>query len=151
MPDVRTPTGIAIAAGAVLVVGAVLLAAALFPPGDLSGRVFVLAVAVGGYAALVPDLRALAAVTVLAALTFVGFLANRFGELTGASSTVWSYTAAIALAALLGAGYRSMRSSSPASGMPPRPSPTALVPRPLTPDAEPVVAPPDDPSGRRAA
>ncbi|MEV1329838.1 hypothetical protein AB0J20_09705 [Micromonospora costi] len=107
--DEGTPTGIGVATGAVVVVAATLLAAALFPPGDLPARVTVVAIAVGGYAAVVPGLRALAAVTLLAALCFVGFLVNRSGDLTGVPGRVWAYTAVIGLAAALGAGHRGIR------------------------------------------
>ncbi|MEU8296390.1 hypothetical protein AB0C04_03750 [Micromonospora sp. NPDC048909] len=141
--DCRTPTGISVAVGAVLVVAATLLAAALFPPAELPGRLLVVAVAVGGYAAVVPDLRALAVTTVLAAATFIGFLVNQFGDLTGVSGGVWAYTAVIAFAGVLGAGYRHMRSSVPPPGATPDPTPTVL-PRSA---AESVVAPPDGTHG----
>ncbi|MER7888552.1 hypothetical protein ABTX15_01875 [Micromonospora sp. NPDC094482] len=108
--DCRTPTGVSAAFGALLVVGAALLAAALFPPAEVPGRLLVVALAVGGYAAVVPDLRALAVTTVLAAATFIGFLVNQFGDLTGVSGEVCSYPAVIAFAAALGAGYRHLRS-----------------------------------------
>ncbi|MGK5738041.1 hypothetical protein [Micromonospora sp. URMC 103] len=116
--DGGTPTGIGVATGAVLVVGATLLAAALFPPGDLPARVTVVAIGVGGYAALVPGLRALAGVTLLAVGCFVGFLVNRFGELTGASGEAWAYTPALVFAGALGAAYRRLRLSTrrPACG-----------------------------------
>ncbi|WBB65253.1 hypothetical protein [Micromonospora sp. WMMD812] len=148
--DCRTPTGINIAVGALLVIGATLLAAALFPPVDLPGRLLVVAIAVGGFAAVVPDLRAVAAVTVLGALTFIGFLVNQFGELVDTSTSAWAYTAVIGFAAALGTGYRHMRSSVPAPGPSPSPAPT-VVPRPLPSTTQPVVAPPDGPAGLHRA
>ncbi|SCG44809.1 hypothetical protein [Micromonospora inositola] len=134
-----TPVGVSVAAGAVLVVAATLLAAAVFPAPDLAGRALLVAVAVGAYAAGVADLRTVGAVAALAVATFVGFLAHRFGELTGGGDA-WSYTPVIVLAVVLGAGYRRLRSvaSATAGDVPP--------------DAAAVVAPPDDvPGGFRAA
>ncbi|SCL32976.1 hypothetical protein GA0070624_4615 [Micromonospora rhizosphaerae] len=111
-----TPTGVSVAVGWVVMVGVALLAAAMFPPAELPPRAVLMAVAAGAYAALVADLRAVAAVTALATATFVGFLAHRFGELTGGGHA-WSYAAVIALAAALGTGYRHMRSiGSPGDG-----------------------------------
>lgn len=49
--QLRTPTGISVAAGCVAVVDADVAAAALFPDGDAAGRVLVLAITVGVYAA----------------------------------------------------------------------------------------------------
>lgn len=104
-----TPLGIRIVGGTVLVVGAALLAAAAFPPAELFGRVLVIAAAVGAYAAVVADLRAVAAVSALAAATFVGFLVHRFGDLTGPGHA-WSYAVLIGIAAVLGVGCRYLRS-----------------------------------------
>ncbi|MDG4780064.1 hypothetical protein O7614_10470 [Micromonospora sp. WMMD961] len=95
-------------------IAAALLAAAAFPPADLPGRAFVMAIAAGGFATVVADLRAVAAVTGLGMATFVGFLANRFGDLTGAADG-WSYAAVIVFASVLGVGYRVMRSVPPAT------------------------------------
>ncbi|MFG3578737.1 hypothetical protein [Micromonospora chersina] len=118
------PLGISIAGGTVLVVGAALLAAAAIPPAELSGRAVVIAAAVGAYAAVVPDLRAVAAVSALAAATFVGFLVHRFGDLTGPGHA-WSYAVLIGFAAVLGVGCRYLRSlnlgrDEPASLLRPR-------------------------------
>lgn len=104
-----------------VVVAAALLAAGVFPPADRLGRALFMAVAVGAYAAVVADLRAVAAVTVLAMATFVGFLVHHFGELTGGADA-WSYALVIVFAAALGAAYqhlRSVRSSSPVQDGPP--------------------------------
>ncbi|MEU5562599.1 hypothetical protein [Micromonospora musae] len=133
--DEGTPTGIGVATGAVLVVGATLLAAALFPSGELPGRLAVVALTVGGYAALVPGLRALAGVTVLAVACFVGFLVNRFGELTGVSAQVWAYSAVIGFAALLGTGCRWARTLVRPAGAGPAPDHDGT--RARVPDAEP--------------
>ncbi|WP_433116330.1 hypothetical protein [Micromonospora sp. CA-246542] len=92
-----------------LTVGATLVAAGLFTPGELPGRALLIAVVVGAYAGMVADLRAVVAVTALGAATFVGFLAHRYGELTGPGDS-WSYTVLIGFAAVLGTGYRYARS-----------------------------------------
>ncbi|WP_446218110.1 hypothetical protein [Micromonospora sp. IBHARD004] len=140
-----TPTGISVAVGWAAMVGAVLLAAAVFPPVDLAARALLVAVAAGAYAALVADLRAVAAVTALAMATFVGFLAHRFGELTGGGDA-WTYAALIAFAAVLGAGYRRLRAMASADGEEAARYPSVVRPRTS------VVAPPDDaPGGPRAA
>ncbi|MET7831416.1 hypothetical protein [Micromonospora sediminicola] len=138
-------TGIRVAGGAALVVGAALVAAAVFTPGELPGRVLLIAGAVGAYAAVVADLRAVAAVTALGAATFVGFLANRYGELTG-SGAAWSHAVLIGFAAVLGAGYRHIRSINVDHDEVPRRPPLRRVPGPTA-----VVVPPDRPEGRRAA
>ncbi|MEV1056072.1 hypothetical protein AB0I92_02365 [Micromonospora chalcea] len=58
-------TGFRVAAGAVVVVGAALVAAGVFTPDERPGRVLVMAGVVGAYAAVVADLRAVAAVAAL--------------------------------------------------------------------------------------
>ncbi|ATO15252.1 hypothetical protein CO540_16575 [Micromonospora sp. WMMA2032] len=132
------------AGGAALVVGAALVAAAVFAPGELPGRVLLIAGVVGGYAAVVADLRAVAAVTALGAATFVGFLANRYGELTGAGDA-WSHAVLIGFAAVLGTGYRYVRSINLDHDDVPGP-PLRRVAGPVA-----VVAPPDRSEDRRAA
>ena len=102
-------TGFRVAAGAVVVVGAALVAAGVFTPDERPGRVLVMAGVVGAYAAVVADLRAVAAVAALGAAVFVGFLAHRYGELTG-SGDAWSQAVPIGFAAVLGTGYRHLRS-----------------------------------------
>ncbi|WP_446210265.1 hypothetical protein [Micromonospora sp. IBSANI012] len=141
----RTPAGISVAVGWAVMVGTVLLGAAVFPPVDLPARALLVAVAAGAYAALVADLRAVAAVTALAMATFVGFLAHRFGELTGGGGA-WTYAALIAFAAVLGTGYRRLRAMASADGQEASRYPSVVGPRTS------VVAPPDDaPDGPRAA
>ncbi|MFI7604968.1 hypothetical protein ACIBTV_07575 [Micromonospora sp. NPDC049366] len=150
--DDRTPTGISVAVGAVLVIGAALLAALLFPPTRLPGRALVVAVALAGYARFVPDLRAVGAVTVLGAMTFVGFLANEFGELVGAPAATWAYTAGFGFAAGVGAGHRRLRTYATAPGGP-SPAPARTAPASVAP-ARPLpstVTPPDGEPGRRRA
>ncbi|RLP94554.1 hypothetical protein EAD89_03790 [Micromonospora sp. BL4] len=98
-----------VAAGWALMIGAALLAAGLFSPAELPARTLLMCVAAGAYAAVVTDLRAVVAVTGLGMATFVGFLAHRFGDLTGGGDA-WSYAVVIAFAATLGAGYRWLRS-----------------------------------------
>lgn len=139
-----TPTGISIASGAVLVVGASLLAAAAFSPAELPGRSLLVAAVVGAYAAVVADLRAVAAVVALAAATFVGFLAHQYGDLAGPGNA-WSYAVPIAFAAALGTGYRYLRSINVDHDE------AALLTRQPVPGSS-VVAPPDEaPGGPRAA
>ncbi|WP_146179830.1 hypothetical protein [Micromonospora sp. RP3T] len=137
-------TGIRVAGGVLLVVGSALVAAAVFAPGELPGRVLLIAIAVGAYAAVVADLRAVAAVTALGAATFVGFLAHRFGELTG-SGDGWSHAVLIGFAAVLGTGYRYARSINSGHHDAPRP-PLRRVPGPAA-----VITPPERAEGRRAA
>lgn len=108
------PTGVSVAIGWAGMLGAAGLAAALFSPAELPGRLLVVAVAAGVFAAVVADLRAVAAVTGLAMATFVGFLANRFGDLTG-DADAWWYATLIGFASALGAGYRRMRPGRAAS------------------------------------
>ncbi|MFJ1540903.1 hypothetical protein ACIODS_20380 [Micromonospora chalcea] len=124
-------------------VGAVLLAAAVFPPSEVPERMLVMAVAVGVFASVVADLRAVAAVTGLGMATYVGFLANQFGDLT-ATADAWSYAVVIGFAGVLGTGYRFMRSIPGATGE--EPDRRAGF-RPFTCGPDPVVSPPDTPFG----
>lgn len=75
-----TPTGPAIGAGVVALVVAAIIAAAI-PSANAGWRFAVMAVAVGLFAAISLDQRALAGVTVLAALIYNGFLEDRLGQL----------------------------------------------------------------------
>ncbi len=75
-----TPTGLAIGAGAVVLVVAAIIAAAI-PSADAGWRFAIMAVAVGLFAAISLDQRALAGVAVLAALIYNGFLEDRLGQL----------------------------------------------------------------------
>ncbi|WP_405090236.1 hypothetical protein OG767_21555 [Micromonospora sp. NBC_01392] len=123
-------------------VAAALLAAAVFPPSEAPGRMLVMAVAAGVFASAVADLRAVAAVTVLGMATFVGFLANRFGDLT-ATADAWSYAVVIGFAGALGSGYRFMRFLPGAAGQ----EPDRAAYRPFTCGSDAVVSPPDTPFG----
>ncbi|MFD0522199.1 hypothetical protein [Paractinoplanes durhamensis] len=89
------------AAGAAAVIAAAFIAAAAFGWAEPAARVLTMAVAAGLVAAVLTDWRARAAVAALAALIFVGFLAHRFGQLSG-DPAPWRYTPVIGLAALLG-------------------------------------------------
>ncbi|WP_431895929.1 hypothetical protein [Micromonospora haikouensis] len=124
-------------------VAAALLAAAVFPPTEPPGRMLVMAVAAGVVASTVADLRAVAAVTALGMATYVGFLANQFGDLT-ATADAWAYAVVIGFAAALGSGYRYMRSIQGPTGDEPA---TGAGTRPFTRGPDPVVAPPDTPFG----
>jgi len=75
-----TPTGLAIGAGAVGLVVAAIIAAAI-PSADAGWRFAVMAIAVGLFAAISLDQLALAGVVVIAALIYNGFLEDRFGQL----------------------------------------------------------------------
>ena len=77
----RTPVGINIGVGAVVVVAAALVAAAV-PESAPAVRFAVVAVAVGGLAAVTVDQVAVAFVAGLAFLVANGFLVNRLGELS---------------------------------------------------------------------
>jgi MFS family permease len=76
----RTPTGIALGAGAVSVVTAAMLAA-LAPAADAGWRFGLVAGAVGLFAAVTGDGWAVAAVVPLGFLIVNGFLVDRAGEL----------------------------------------------------------------------
>ncbi len=103
----RTPFGIHLAVGAAVMVGACIAAAALFP--DVSGRLVVVALAVGAYAGLVDDTRASLAVAGLGYLLFTGFLVNRYGELTWDGTTSTWHLTVFALAIGLGLSRRWIR------------------------------------------
>ncbi|MBO4161254.1 hypothetical protein [Micromonospora antibiotica] len=138
-----TPTGVSVAAGWAVMVAAALLAAAVFPPSEPPGRMLVMTVAAGVFASVVADLRAVAAVTGLGMATYVGFLANQFGDLT-ATADAWSYAVVIGFAGVLGSGYRLLRSiPGPPGGEPDR----GAECRPFTCGPAPVVSPPDAPLG----
>jgi hypothetical protein len=138
-----TPTGVSVAAGWAVMVAAALLAAAVFPPSEQPGRMLVMAVAAGVFASVVADLRAVAAVTGLGMATYVGFLANQFGDLT-ATADAWSYAVVIGFAGVLGSGYRFMRSiPGPTGGEPDRGAEFWS----LTCGPAKVVSPPDAPLG----
>lgn len=76
-----TPSGINVATGAVAIVVAACVAAAV-PTVDGGWRWSILASVVGGFAGLTVDLPAVAAVIGLAWLVGDGFLVNRAGELS---------------------------------------------------------------------
>ncbi|RKN41101.1 hypothetical protein [Micromonospora endolithica] len=103
----RTPVAVTVAAGAVATIGAAVLSTVIFPPADQAGRLLLVAIVVGVFAARVADLRAVGAVTALAMATFVGFLVNRFGDLTG-SAEGWALASVIGFAAVLGLGFHRM-------------------------------------------
>ncbi len=106
--DASLPAGFGLAAGCVGVVAAAFGVATAVAPHDVAARAVVMAVVAGVAATLIADWRACLGVTVFAALVFVGFLAHRYGDLTGDDSA-WPYTILIGFAAVLGRGQRWMR------------------------------------------
>jgi hypothetical protein len=101
---VRTPFGVNLAIGAVYMVGASAAAAALLP--DVPGRLVLVALAAGGFTAVVHDPRACLATGALGYLLFDGFLENRYGVLAWDGTTDMRYLMIFALALGLGAGRR---------------------------------------------
>lgn len=106
-PAGRVPTAVTVAAGWLFLIVAVMATAVLVPPDQVVTRALMMAVVAGLFAARVANRRAVAAVTVLNVLTFVGFLANEYGELTG-DEDAWTFAAVIVFAAALGGAYRYM-------------------------------------------
>ncbi|MDQ7904382.1 hypothetical protein RB614_43675 [Phytohabitans sp. ZYX-F-186] len=105
----RTPFGIDMAAGAAAMAAATTVAAVLFPRGDTSGRLLVVAVAAGVYAALAAGTRAALATAGLGYLLFNGFLVHRFGDLSWDGPECGWHLAVIAFATALGLGQRWLR------------------------------------------
>jgi hypothetical protein len=103
--DGRVNATFELVAGTVAVIVAGFVAAGLFPAAEPAGRVVVLVLAVGLFAAVCTDWRSAAGVAIAAALVFVGFLTHRDAVLTG-DQTPWLCTPLFGLAALLGSGYR---------------------------------------------
>ena len=103
--DLTTSAAFGLAGGFAAVVVAALAAAAVFAPAEQGARLLVMAATAGVLARFLLDWRACLAVTVIAALVFVGFLAHQAGDLTG-DLAPWPYTIAIGFAALLGRGQR---------------------------------------------
>jgi hypothetical protein len=110
--DDRTPAGLNLALGSVALVAAAGLAAMLpaHPPAWHFG---VVAIAVGGFAALTQDQLALGGVVPLGWLVTNGFLEDHEGELSWHGSTdIWLLMILVIAAALglvAGQGYRQVR------------------------------------------
>ncbi|MEV4517473.1 hypothetical protein AB0K00_52020 [Dactylosporangium sp. NPDC049525] len=98
-----------------MVVGAAVVAGALFPDGELAARAAVMAVVVGVYSAKVADPRAVLGVTGVAMLVYVGFLVNDLGELTLRGGT-WPFLIPLGFAAVLGWGQHWLRARPPGAG-----------------------------------
>ncbi|MEV4626149.1 hypothetical protein AB0J90_07650 [Micromonospora sp. NPDC049523] len=103
------PFGICLGGGAALVVAATCLAAALFPASAPLARLLVVAVVVGGFAAVVPNPRVDVAVTLLGFLCFSGFLLDRYGELHWHTGHSGGYLLLLAAATVLGAALGAVR------------------------------------------
>jgi hypothetical protein len=99
-------------AGTAAVIVAGFVAAVLFPGAEPAGRVVVMALAVGLFAALTTDWRASVGVAVIAALLFVGFLTHKYAVLTG-DPAPWSFAPLIGLATLLGRGCHRLTQPAP--------------------------------------
>lgn len=102
----RTPFGIDLATGAVVMVG-VAFVAVLFR--DVDARLAAVALAVGGHAAAAATARASFAVAAIGYLIFDGFLVNRLGELTWDGMTGFLRLFVFVLAVGLGLGLRRVR------------------------------------------
>jgi hypothetical protein len=84
-----TPTGIAIAAGAAAMIVAALIAGAV-STSQPGWRFAIMAIAVGLFAAISLDQRALVAITIIAFGIWNGFLEDRFGQLAWhGSADLW--------------------------------------------------------------
>jgi hypothetical protein len=95
------PVGIDIAGGAAVIVFAAIGAAAV-PAADPWWRLAVMAVAVGGFAALSGDRLASFAVVLLAWLVVNGFLVDRYGQLSWHGSADLARLLVLAGSAFLG-------------------------------------------------
>ena len=108
----RTPTGISVGVGSIVVVVAAMLAA-LIPRAHTDWRFAVVAVAVGLLATFTRDWLATAAVAVLAWLVVDGFLVDRMGELSWHGSADRSRFVLLILAGgaglMLGEGAAALR------------------------------------------
>ena len=94
-----TPTGLAIGAGAIMVIVAGVIAAAV-PTAATDWRFAVMAIFVGLFAAISLDQVALAAVAVLAFAVYNGFLEDRFGQLSWhGSGDLWRLLVLVMVAA----------------------------------------------------
>jgi hypothetical protein len=104
----RTPFGIDLATGAVVMVGAA-FAAVVFR--DIDARLAAVAVAAGGFAAVAAGARASFAVAGIGYLIFNGFLVNRLGDLTWDGKTSLWHLSAFAFAVGLGLALRRLRAA----------------------------------------
>jgi len=101
------PFELALGTGAV--VAATLAAATMLPPEQALARLIVMAVAVGICAAVLSRAHVAAAVSGLGYLLFTGFLVNSSGQLTVEQLIGDGQFFALALATVLGVGYRRLR------------------------------------------
>jgi hypothetical protein len=97
----RTPVGIEIAAGAMLIV-LVAAMAAMVPVADPIARYAILVVAVGAFAAVTCDQVAITVVALVGYLTFNGFLVNHLGELSWHGMDDFLRLAALVMAIAIG-------------------------------------------------
>jgi MFS family permease len=110
--DDRTPIGITIAVGVLVIVVTAMVAAAV-PPAYPGWRFGLIAVAVAGFAAVTLDELALAAVAIIAYGVWNGFLEDRFGQLSWhGSEDLWRLLLLVIASAwglAVGAAYRHVR------------------------------------------
>ena len=99
--------GITVGFGALVMVAATVVAAAMFP--EVPARLVVVALAVGAYAAAVEDLWAGLVTAAVGYLLFDGFLVNRHGELAWAGTTSVRHVAVLAFAVGVGLVWRWIR------------------------------------------
>lgn len=120
----RAAGGLLAGCGAVIAAG--MIVAGALPAHDLMARAAILAFVAGAAAALIDRWWAAAGVAVFAALVFIGFLAHRYGVLTGDPSE-WPDTAVIGSAALVGQAGRWLRTTGPAAVVSARAVPATRV------------------------
>jgi hypothetical protein len=99
--------GISLGLGAVSMVAATAVAAAMFP--GVPARLAVVALWVAAYAAAVEDLWAVLSTAAVGYLLFDGFLVNRHGELAWTGTTSVRDVAVLALAVGVGLVWRWIR------------------------------------------
>jgi len=97
-----------LAGGFAVVVAAALVTAGMIPADERFARLAVMAAVTAVLTVVIGDARAAAGIAVVAALVFVGFLAHRFGVLTG-DPRAWESALVIVLAAGLGRMIRLAR------------------------------------------
>ncbi|MEJ3746995.1 hypothetical protein WEI85_27395 [Actinomycetes bacterium KLBMP 9797] len=100
-----------LADGVAVITGSVLAAGVLFPAGQVSARLILVAVAVGVCAAVLPDGRMTLVVAGLGFVLFTGFLTNSYGGFRwDGVNTVW-HLFVFAMATAIGLAQRWIRAA----------------------------------------